>query len=915
MTEIPADFKNHAPGLSYYSLVSSVLEPLSNTRKNRHLPTRSDVYKRKHDILETYMNRWREDVGPDLYPMMRLLLPELDRQRNSYGFKEFGLGKLFVRAFHLSPHSEDALALKEWKSPQSKFSGNFIAVVQDVINRRALRNYPSTYSIDDVNSFLDDISNAPNEATKVKVLEELYQHMSAIELRWLVPILLKVRRFGTSENFILSVFNIDAARLYRLCSSLKRVCYELHDPNKRLTKKQKEVNVFNCFQPQLANYTKVELKEVVECMHNKPFWIEEKLDGERIQLHYARGNFQFYSRNSFNITDVYGSSYNDVDSKLTKYLIGSFQENVREVILDGEMVTWDPIMETVIPYGSLRASSTSTNEEYSYYPYYVVFDILFLNGFSLLNYSLESRRKILSKVIISETRRMSVHRYTEGSTVDDIDRALKETVIEKSEGLVIKNPTSPYTLGERTNDWIKVKPYYMEGFGEDLDCLIMGGYYGRGNRKHLSSFLCGLRVSKHDSKEPIEQFQSFFRVGGGFTRNDYASIREKTNGKWHEWNDEAFQYHILAGATKTVNKPDLWIRPHDSIVLQIKAAETVPTDKFSTGFTLRFPRLQHIRLDKDWRSALTFNEFLALNEQAKKIPKEHSRIHRKKKVVLGKRKRMSFPPEYQQTGSPLKVESNLFEGFLFFVTALESKEYTKPMLEKEILSHKGKIQQSIDSNGRDLIVIANKPTLRTSLATTRGVKRIVRPEWVIKSIQEERLLPEYDFLLFPQQPWAYENLSNVLENLHSADLNIMARLCDSYHQIQFEKTKALDLSLLITKEFQQFYPFYNTRAYLAKQKLDGQDGFTHHAKWTLAVDLLRVYGATIQQSLNKDTTLVVFDSITSEDESHLASACNVKGITAKLVSLHAFLETWQSTVSELLETSSQASAKIETDND
>ena len=45
-------------------------------------------------------------------------------------------------------------------------------------------------------------------------------------------------------------------------------------------------------------------------------------------------------------------------------------------------------------------------------------------------------------------------------------------------------------------------------------------------------------------------------------------------------------------------RPDVWIEPKRSRILQIKAAQFVPTDKFKAGYTLRFPRVQRIRADK-----------------------------------------------------------------------------------------------------------------------------------------------------------------------------------------------------------------------------------------------------------------------------------------------------------------------------
>jgi ATP-dependent DNA ligase len=47
------------------------------------------------------------------------------------------------------------------------------------------------------------------------------------------------------------------------------------------------------------------------------------------------------------------------------------------------------------------------------------------------------------------------------------------------EGIVLKDVASPYTCGDRSGRWIKIKPDYVKG-ATDLDVLIMGGFYGQG---------------------------------------------------------------------------------------------------------------------------------------------------------------------------------------------------------------------------------------------------------------------------------------------------------------------------------------------------------------------------------------------------------------------------------------------------
>ena len=51
-------------------------------------------------------------------------------------------------------------------------------------------------------------------------------------------------------------------------------------------------------------------------------------------------------------------------------------------------------------------------------------------------------------------------------------------------------------------------------------------------------------------------------------------------------------------------KPDLWIRPEDSIVIEVKAAEISPSKCYAVNYTLRFPRVVRVRKDKNWSVSL-----------------------------------------------------------------------------------------------------------------------------------------------------------------------------------------------------------------------------------------------------------------------------------------------------------------------
>src|SRR5947207_2930526 len=202
-------------------------------------------------------------------------------------------------------------------------------------------------------------------------------------------------------------------------------------------------------------------------------------------------------------------------------------------------------------------------------PLYRICDILYLNGQDLTNYMLRDRRKALEACLKPIHRRFEIHKYKEAHSAIEIESELRKVIAESSEGLVLKNPRSMYRLNERNDDWMKVKPEYMTEFGESLDCLVIGGYYGSGRRGGaLSSFLCGLRVDKTFARKgdwnPMK-FRSFFRVGGGLTAMDYANIRHHTDGKWIDWDakNPPTQFIELGGGSLQYEKPDVWIKPSD----------------------------------------------------------------------------------------------------------------------------------------------------------------------------------------------------------------------------------------------------------------------------------------------------------------------------------------------------------------
>ncbi|KRX89087.1 DNA ligase 4, partial [Trichinella pseudospiralis] len=192
---------------------------------------------------------------------------------------------------------------------------------------------------------------------------------------------------------------------------------------------------------------------------------------------------------------------------------------------------------------------------------------------------------------------------------------LNETVGRGEEGIMVKDPTSLYKPNSRTLSagWFKIKPDYINGLIDDLDVLIVGGYFGTGRRSNLLSHFMIALMENYD-KEKVETvddcssstpwFVALGRVGSGY------SLKEL-----YDFNAKLVQLRLKRGQPPSwlklgSEKPEVYIHPEQSTIVQVKAAQIVTSGQFPLGFTLRFPRVQAIRHDKTWRDCMTVEQFL-----------------------------------------------------------------------------------------------------------------------------------------------------------------------------------------------------------------------------------------------------------------------------------------------------------------
>ena len=364
---------------------------------------------------------------------------------------------------------------------------------------------------------------------------------------------------------------------------------------------------------------------------------------------------------------------------------------------------------------------------------------------------------------------------------------------------MVKDLDSTYLPNERKGHWVKLKPEYIDGVGDDLDLLVVGGYYGKGDRRggSISHFMLGVVRSKEDVTPDGKQvyfrapntiihlllllffcntrFLSFAKVGSGYSDNELKILQGQLRDHWRNY-DPRRPPKFLRLMDGLKEKPDVWIEPEFSRVLQVKAAQVVPTDKFCAGVTLRFPRVTRLRTDKTWHEATTLEEILQLREQFqghygkrtlaglvgddRRRPKRARRGDdgnsggdgdgcelddgRRKHLGQGPRS-LSVHPMYRDTDtSNVKQVSSIFEGMEFCVMN-GTKEHDKPELETLIVQHGGaKVQYPFE--GSTFCVLAATQTLKVRNIVESRRFDVVSIAWLLDCVSEKRLLqlgPKY----------------------------------------------------------------------------------------------------------------------------------------------------------------------------
>lgn len=400
-----------------------------------------------------------------------------------------------------------------------------------------------------------DSEGKKSQREKLAGVKRLFGNASALEGRYLARLLLEELRIGVGEGSVRDA----VAKAFGVEQSLVEHAFQANNDLGEVALLAKQgpdalaavrIEPFRPVRMMLAQQGTI--KDMID--EHGPVAAEFKYDGSRFQFHRQGNRMRMYSRRLEEVTDALPDVLK---------ILGDVTSH--DVILDGEVIAirdGRPMpFQTVLRRVRRKHAVSEMAEEIGMVPR--IFDILYLDGTTLIDLPLSERRKILESVV---SRHVTDQLVSENPA--EIEAYYQKALNAGHEGIMLKVPSSQYTPGVRGKNWIKIKPE-----ADTLDLAVIGAEWGEGKRAHVfGSFL--LACQSNGKLVPVS------RVATGFSDDQLAEV-----------------YDLLKDTV--ISEQGKEVRFEPTLVFEVGYAEIQKSPNYEGGFALRFPRFIRFRDDKD----------------------------------------------------------------------------------------------------------------------------------------------------------------------------------------------------------------------------------------------------------------------------------------------------------------------------
>jgi len=323
---------------------------------------------------------------------------------------------------------------------------------------------------------------------------------------------------------------------------------------RRSVKKKREVAQLNGAEEALLprRITPMLATLVDEPFNDKDWVYEVKWDGYRALAYLDGSKVRLVSRNQNELT----ADFPEIAQELPTHV------KAREAVLDGEIVALDE-------QGRSSFSLMQQRGERRVPIRYYVFDLLYLDGYSLFRVDLEERKRLLEGLLAQTDRIKYSDHFDDGLSLFE---AARENGLE---GIVAKRRRGCY-VQKRTREWLKMKITRRQ------ECVICGYTDPRGERENFGSLVLGL----YDDKGKLVHVGN---AGSGFNDKSHADMWRRLHKL--DTTTNPFGPGVKPEASRRVH----FVKPE--LVAEIKFSEWTHEGQ-SGQVKMRAPIFQGLRKDK-----------------------------------------------------------------------------------------------------------------------------------------------------------------------------------------------------------------------------------------------------------------------------------------------------------------------------
>jgi bifunctional non-homologous end joining protein LigD len=268
------------------------------------------------------------------------------------------------------------------------------------------------------------------------------------------------------------------------------------------------------------------LAVLVSAPFDDPGWLfEVKWDGFRVEAVVRDGDVRLWTRGRQDAARYFGT-----------FLEPATWLNAHRAIVDGEVIALDARGEPdfALLQAGIRGRGSVASGASAFL--YEVFDLLWIDGRSLLDEPLEERRRLLAEALGSDPRvRLSEH-------IEATGLAFFEAARQRGlEGIMAKDRRSAYLPGRRSDAWRKVK------IRPEQELVVGGWRRGLGKAVDLGALLVGVYEG--------DRLRYAGKIGSGFTNATRPELLAALQGL------ETELPPFSPAPPRAVSRDTIWVRP------------------------------------------------------------------------------------------------------------------------------------------------------------------------------------------------------------------------------------------------------------------------------------------------------------------------------------------------------------------